>query len=96
MEFTTKGIPRSLRPAFQEYDLEQIDPEEDAFTVIERALTYGNREELAWLFSYYRRERLASWVRQWGWRRLPRHRLAFWTAYFDLEPLPQRRNIWPY
>jgi len=96
MQYTAKGIPRSLRPAFQEYDIEQLDPEEQAFTVIERALTWGNREETRWLFGRYGRERLADWVRSAGWRRLPRSRLSFWASYFDLQNLPKRGGIWPY
>ena len=96
MEFTAKGIPTSLRPAFQEYDLEKLDPDEHAFTVIERTLAYGNRQELRWLFSRYGATRLAAWVREAGWRVLPRQRLALWTAYFDLRGLPRRRGIWPY
>ncbi len=94
--YTTRGIPRSLRLAFQEYDIEQLDPEEHAFTVIERALTWGNREETRWLFDRYGPERLAAWVRSAGWRALPLDRLALWAAYFDLQNLPKRRGIWPY
>ena len=96
VELTARGIPRSLRPAFQEYDLEGLDPERDAFTVIERTLAYGNREELAWLFTCYRAERLAAWVQQWGGRSLPRVRLLLWVTYFGLDTPPRRRNIWPH
>jgi hypothetical protein len=96
MELTVQGISRSLRPAFQEYDLEKLDPEQDAFTVIERTLAYGNREELAWLFTRYSVERLAAWVQEWRWRSLPRTRLLLWAAYFGLENLPKRRNVWPH
>jgi len=96
MELTSKGIPRSLRPAFQEYDLEKLDPERDAFTVIERTLAYGNRQELAWLFARYHVERLTAWVQQWGWRSLPRARLLLWIAYFNPASLPSRKNVWPY
>jgi hypothetical protein len=94
--YTARGIPLSLRPAFQEYDIEKLDPEEHAFTIIERALTWGNREETRWLFDRYGPERLAAWVRSAGWRRLPRYRLALWATYFDLPDLPERKGIWPY
>jgi len=38
MNLTARGIPQNLRFAFQEYDLDQLDPEEHAFVVIERTL----------------------------------------------------------
>jgi hypothetical protein len=37
MEMTAKGIPLSLRAAFQEYSLEQLDPLEHRFTIMERS-----------------------------------------------------------
>jgi hypothetical protein len=96
MEFTPKGIPISLRPAFQEYTLEDIDPKTDAFTVIERTLFYGDREELRWLFQQYDSAQVKAWVQNAGWRRLSRRRLKFWTLYFDLHNLPQRKGLWPH
>ena len=96
MEFTTRGIPRDLQFAFQEYDIEKLDPQQHAFTVIERTLAWGSREELRWLFGCYGAQRLAAWVRKWGWRLLPRRRLIFWSAYFGFENLPKRQGIWPH
>ncbi len=96
MEFTPLGIPRSLRPAFQEYDLEKLDPDRDAFTVVERTLAYGNHQELAWLFHRYRRDYLISWVQRWGERRLPRIRLKFWAVYLQVQEKPERRGAWPH
>lgn len=51
LEFTEKGIPCSLAPAFQEYDIEKLDPAQDAFTIIERTLKWGDRRECRWLLS---------------------------------------------
>jgi hypothetical protein len=96
MEFTEKGIPLSLKPAFQEYDIHQLDPERDAFTVIERTLARGKRDEVRWLFTHYRTEKLIEWMKFLGWRRLPRRRLLWWQLYFDLPDLPQRKNVWPH
>ena len=96
MEMTAKGIPVSLRPYFQEYNLDDLDPAQDAFTVIERTLGRGNRDELRWLFSHYGEERLATWLQTVGWRSLPRRRLLFWQTYFDLDNLPERAGIWPH
>ncbi len=96
MEYTPNGIPIGLRPAFQEYTLEDIDPETDAFTVIERTLFWGNREELRWLFKQYGYARLKNWVQTAGWRSLSRPRLKLWSAYFDLQNLPKRKGVWPH
>jgi hypothetical protein len=96
VEFTARGIPRDLQFAFQEYDIEKLDPREHAFTVIERTLAYGDRGELRWLFNRYGAQQLADWVQRWGWRLLSRRRLAFWASYFRLENLPRRKGIWPH
>jgi hypothetical protein len=42
LSVTARGIPHSLRPFFQEYDLDDLDPERAAATIIERTLRYGN------------------------------------------------------
>ncbi|MCL4267514.1 MAG: hypothetical protein KJ069_30350 [Anaerolineae bacterium] len=96
MEMTAKGIPVSLRPYFQEYNLDDLDPAQDAFTVIERTLMHGTCDELRWLFQVYGREQLRDWTIKAGWRILPRRRVALWAAYFDLKDLPKRNNAWPY
>jgi hypothetical protein len=48
LEQTPAAIPVSLRPFFQEYVLEKLDPEDSAFTVIERTLAWGDLPELRW------------------------------------------------
>ena len=94
MELTAKGIPLSLRAAFQEYSLEQLDLLDHRFTIVERTLAHGRREEVRWLFDQYGAEALQQWVREFGWRLLPRRRLVFWAAYFNLQDLPQRKGVW--
>ena len=82
---TNRGIPSSLRPFFQEYDLDRLDPERDAHTIIQRTLRYGNRIELRWLFHRYPEAKIAEWVRRWGKFTLPPPHLAFWKLLLDLE-----------
>jgi len=82
---TQHGIPRSTAPFFQEYDLEKLEPERAAPTVIERVLRYGNRAELRWLFQRYPRTTIADWVEHWGRYGLPEPRLTFWRAFFQVE-----------
>ena len=43
---TSAGIPVSRHPLFQEYLLEDLGPERSAFTVVERALAWGDVPEL--------------------------------------------------
>ncbi len=95
-ERTSAGIPVSLRPFFQEYTLEDLDPERSAFTVIERTLAWGDILELRWLFAQYAPERLAEWVRQAGWYLLPRRRFVFWRVFFDLDNYRHGERVWPH
>jgi len=99
-ETTPAGIPYSLRPCFQEYTLEQLDPVQHAELVMERVLTFGNRPELRWLFDLYGRRRIADWVQRMGARRLPWRRFNLWSVLLDLPPaqrlFPEEERIWPY
>jgi hypothetical protein len=96
LEQTPAGIPLSLRPFFQEYVLEDLDPERSAATVIERTLAWGDLPELSWLFAQYGHERLAEWVRQAGWRFLPWRRLKYWLSFFGLSEVQRGERIWPH
>jgi hypothetical protein len=78
------GIPASLAPFFQEYDLVQLDLERSAATIIERVLQFGNRAEIRWLFSVYPRQRIAGWVQEWGGYALPEPHHTFWNLVLDL------------
>jgi hypothetical protein len=97
---TAAGIPRSLAPCFQEYDLEALDPAQHGDLLIERVLAYGDRRELRWLFGRYGRSRAREWVRQSGARRLPWRRYNMWCVLLGLPPArrprPADRRIWPY
>jgi hypothetical protein len=77
-------IPASLAPFFQEYDLEQLDLERSAATIIERTLQFGTRAEIHWLFTRYPRQRIRDWVERWGKLALPEPHLTFWTLVLDI------------
>lgn len=85
ISFTRHGIPRSLAPFFQEYNLEALDPEQARFTVIERTLRYGDRFELRWLFACYSEAVIAEWLERWGKSSLPPPHLTFWRLLLRLE-----------
>lgn len=79
-----QAIPSSLSPFFQEYDLTRLNPEKDSFTIIERTLQFGNREEIHWLFGVYSREQITDWVKQFGKDRLPQPHLTFWQIVLEI------------
>lgn len=91
------GIPLSLRPFFQDYRLDDIDPARDSFTVIERTLAWGDRRELRWLFSRYSRGEIREFVRSAGWWRLPRHRFLYWLNVLEISEFRTSgyQRIWP-
>ena len=97
---TAAGIPRSLAPCFQEYDLEALDPAQHSDLLIERVLAHGDRRELRWLLSRSGRARVREWVRQFGARRLPWRRYNMWCVLLGLPPArrprPEDQRIWPY
>jgi hypothetical protein len=78
-------IPLSLAPFFQEYDLAIMNTKTDSFTIIERTLQFGNREELRWLFTTYSREQITGWVRHFGKDRLPQPHLRFWQIILEID-----------
>ncbi len=92
MVLAPNGIPVSLLPCFQEYTLEKLDSERDAFTVIERTLALGYQPEIQWLFARYGRERVHDWVRQAGTGRLSRRRFRLWLNYLGIRDYRQRRR----
>ena len=100
VEMTATGIPHSLAPCFQEYDLERLDPEQHGDLLIERVLACGDRRELRWLFDQYGRARVSEWLQRLGARRLPWRRYNLWCVLLDLPPArrfrPEGQRIWPH
>ncbi|GEM_PF-585742 len=94
------GIPASLAPFFQEYDLSKLDAEQHWELIAERTLSFGNRAEVRWLLKRYGRARLVKWLRQMGWRRLPKRRYNLWCVVFEIENresvLREKQSVWPY
>lgn len=76
-------VPLSLAPFFQEYDIARLNPEKDAFTIIERTLQFGNRAELRWLFRTYPREQITEWIKHFGKDCLPQPHLTFWQIILE-------------
>lgn len=83
MEFSPP-IPASLAPFFQEYDLEQFDRERSRFTIIERVLQFGDRQEIRWLFTVYPKPEIRDWVSRWGDEALPEPHRTFWKLVLEI------------
>lgn len=83
--FTARGVPRTLSPFLQEYEIEELDLDHARDTLIERTLRYGNRAELRWLFGRYGEGAIADWVRHWGRLGLPRPHLIFWQTVLNIR-----------
>jgi hypothetical protein len=81
----TTPIPASLAPFLQEYNLAQLNPQTAASLLIERALQYGNRAELRWLFAQYPRKQIVEWVKRFGMERLPHPHIDFWRLVLEIE-----------
>jgi hypothetical protein len=79
------SIPRSLAPFFQEYDLDKLDVNSAAPLIIERALQYGNRAELRWLFAQYPRAQIVGWFIRYAKERLPNPHRAFWQIILEIK-----------
>lgn len=93
-------LPSTLRPCFQEYNFEQLDPAQHGELIIERVLAYGDRQEIGWLFRRYGRESIQQWMLQMGARRLPWRRYNLWCVMLSLSPAQRLRTedqrIWPH
>lgn len=79
------SIPSSLAPFFQEYDFEQLDTQTAAPLIIERALQFGNRAELRWLFSQYSHDQIVEWFKKYSKERLPNPHRSFWRIVLDIK-----------
>ncbi|MBN1314091.1 MAG: hypothetical protein JXA42_01440 [Anaerolineales bacterium] len=100
MRVTAQGIPISLVPCFQEYNLDDLYLERDRILIIERVLAYGDRREVRWLLATFGVEAIKDWLSGSGARRLSRRRHNLWCTLFDVNPTSRLRAgiqpIWPH
>jgi hypothetical protein len=78
-------IPMSLKPYFQEYDLEALNIKRDADLIILRILEYGNWDEIRWLFLVYPRERIRRFLREHGERWLKPVTFNYWRLLMGIR-----------
>lgn len=96
LQLTPRGIPVSLRPFFQEYTLENLEPTRNEYTVIARTLAWGDIPEVRWLFGLYGVDRVRQWVRKYGWYGLPRRQFKLWLCILDIQEYRRGERIWPH
>jgi hypothetical protein len=78
-------IPSTLAPFFQEYDFEKLDAKTAAPLIIERALQFGNRAEIHWLFTQYTHAQIVDWFKKYAKERLPNPHRAFWQIILEIK-----------
>ncbi len=78
-------IPSTLAPFFQEYDFDKLDPKTAAPLIIERALQFGNRTELHWLFSQYPRTQIVDWFIKYAKEHLTNPHRVFWQIVLEIK-----------
>jgi len=80
-----KTLPESTAWLFPEYTFGKMDDEGFANVIIERILERGLWDELRWLFARYGRPRIATWLRQHGFRRLSPCSFAYWRRVLGVK-----------
>jgi hypothetical protein len=81
----SRQIPASPAPFFQGYCFEELDAAKDSSLVMERILAYGSQEELIWLFRFYGRKKIRTWVNENGFRLLTYGRYNLWCVLLGLS-----------
>ena len=98
----SEGIPLSLQPYFQEYDLAELDLGQHADLIIQRTLEFGTWEEVHWLFEVYGAVRIRAFLRQHGERWLKPVSFNYWRKLLKIRrwrhsPLPTPKGeLWNY
>ena len=80
-----KTLPESTAWLFPEYEFGKMDDEGFANVIVERILERGTWDELRWLFARYGQRRIATWLRQHGFRRLSPRSFEYWLGVFVVK-----------
>lgn len=83
-------LPPEIRWVLWDLDVEDLDPERDADSVIARVLEYARLSDVRTLLDYYGRERIHRFFRDAASPIVSDRTRQFWRAYFHAEDEP-----WP-
>ena len=80
-------MPKSLssRKTLPESTFGKMDDEGFANVIIERILERGSWDQLRWLFARYSQRRVATWLRQHGFRRLSPRSFEYWRRVLGVK-----------
>jgi hypothetical protein len=78
-------IPVGLKPYFQEYDLSNLDLDQDADLIIQRSLEFGTWEEVRWMIGHYGMPRVRVFLKWNGERWLSPVVFNYWRKLLDIE-----------
>lgn len=85
------SVPITLKPYFQDYDLENIHLRRDTDLIIQRTLEFGDWHEIRWLFTVYRRGHIQRFLRRHGERWLKPVTFNYWRKLLGIrrwQPAP--------
>lgn len=90
-------LPDFLAPLFHNYVFGAIDGQKSYKFVIKTVLTYGNWEQIEWLFDCYGAERVGEVFREdyYGLRTLPAPSRKLWEVAFIKNPLSNTKGTRP-
>jgi len=86
------NLPADSAWLFPEYDFDSMRPKRFASVIIERVLERGSASQIRWLVAHYGKRMVATWVRQYGYRRLSRKVFEYWRWVFGIKRY--RRPPW--
>ena len=73
-------LPERLKKYFWDCDFKQLDTEKNSRYIIERILTFGNLQDIRWLFNTYSKNEIKKIAL--NSRRLDNRTRNFWKIYF--------------
>ena len=97
------GIPHEMRWLFWDVDVDRIDVDAHAYTILGRVLEFGRMVDVRWALATYGKERIHDFLRTSGHPELSDRTVGFW-AYFHAEdeawqtpPAWRKSNVasWP-
>lgn len=66
------------------WDVEKLDPQNNANFIIARILNFGDLEDFKWMINYYGRDKIKNCLIT--ARSLTKKSFSFWCRYFNIDP----------
>lgn len=85
MKQKRRRLPQRLKAALWNVDIEQLDPERDADSILASVLEFGTFEDVQWAIRRYGYDRIHQFFRERGSPEISDRTVAFWRALFHAE-----------